>query len=73
MANKIPQISGTELGRVLVRMGFRMVGQKGSHMKFVRTTSFGREIVIVPNHRVIRKGTLSAILKQLRLNPKDLK
>lgn len=71
---KLPQISGEAMGRLLVRLGFYMKSQKGSHMKFVRERDTGREVVIVPNHQVLRKGTLNDILKKVDLREiKDLK
>lgn len=36
-------------------------------MKFVRERDTGREIIIVPNHKVLRKGTLNDILKKVDL------
>jgi predicted RNA binding protein YcfA (HicA-like mRNA interferase family) len=41
-------------------MGFIMVRQKGSHM-FLRRGASG---CVVPNHKDLRVGTLSGILKQ---------
>lgn len=65
---KLPVISGKELGRVLTRLGFVFKSQKGSHMKFIRLRDSGKEIIVIPNHRVIRRGTLQGVLKQLNLN-----
>lgn len=65
--DKILEISGKTMGRILVRLGFYMRSQKGSHMKFVRERDTGKEVVIVPNHKVLRKGTLNDILKKVDL------
>ena len=66
------QISGKELGRALTRLGFQFKSQKGSHMKFVRLHGGVKEVIIVPSHKVLRKGTLRGILKQLNLNIEKL-
>lgn len=71
--DKFPQISGKQMGRILVRLGFYLKSQKGSHMKFVRERDTGREIIIVPNHKILRKGTLHGILKQLNLTLTELR
>lgn len=71
--SKLPQISGKEMSRVLLRLGFEFKSQKGSHMKFVKRHSFGKEIVIVPNHKALRPGTLANILGKLNLNAEKLK
>lgn len=70
---KLPQISGKDMGRILVRLGFKLKSQKGSHMKFIRNTSYGEEVVVVPNHKIIRKGTLGSILKHLNLDIDKIK
>ncbi len=70
--SELPQISGKEMGRVLVHFGFSLHSQRGSHIKYVRGGD-GKETIIVPNHKVLRKGTLHSILKQLNITVKELK
>lgn len=60
------------MGRVLVCLGFSSHSQRGSHMKFAREEN-RKEVIIVPNHKILRKGTLHNILKQLNLPVKELK
>jgi predicted RNA binding protein YcfA (HicA-like mRNA interferase family) len=67
---KMPQISGKELGRILLRLGFQFKSQRGSHMEFQRGKT---ETIIVPNHRIIRRGTLHDILKYLGLSLEDFR
>ena len=57
---KLPLVSGTEVVRTLERLGFILLRQKGSHI-ILRRGSTG---CVVPNHREIKMGTLSGILKQ---------
>lgn len=71
--SKLPQISGKEMARVLLRFGFELKSQKGSHMKFVKNHPYGKEIIIVPNHKTLRYGTLTNILGKLNLNAEKLK
>lgn len=42
-------------------------------MKFIREHRDGREIIVVPNHKILRKGTISGILKQLNLDIEKFK
>lgn len=70
---KLPQISGKDMGRVLTRLGFYLRSQKGSHMKFVRVEDGRKEIIIVPNHKVLRKGTLDSIVKKLNMRIGEFK
>ncbi len=57
---KLPLVSGTEVVRTLERLGFILLRQKGSHI-ILRRGPMG---CVVPNHREIKMGTLSGILKQ---------
>ena len=57
---KLPLVSGTEVVRTLERLGFIVLRQKGSHI-ILRRGPMG---CVVPNHREIKMGTLSGILKQ---------
>ena len=69
--DKLPQISGKTMGRILIRLGFDLKSQKGSHMKFVRERDTGKEIIIVPNHKVLQKGILNDILKKIDVRTID--
>ena len=57
---KIPRIGSRQTIGTLQKMGFVIVRQKGSHIVMRR----GDSGCVVPNHREIRVGTLSGILKQ---------
>ena len=60
MPPSLPHISGAEAIRALQKLGFVIARQKGSHV-ILRRGSTGR---VVPNHREIKIGTLSGVLKQ---------
>jgi len=70
--SKLPVISGREMVKVLAKMGFTIVGRKGSHVRMKR--QHGKEvlIVIVPMHRELAKGTLRSVLRQANLTVEDL-
>jgi predicted RNA binding protein YcfA (HicA-like mRNA interferase family) len=56
----LPHISGAEAIRALQKLGFVVARQKGSHV-ILRRGSAG---CVVPNHKEIKIGTLSSVLKQ---------
>ncbi|MEK7550806.1 MAG: type II toxin-antitoxin system HicA family toxin [Patescibacteria group bacterium] len=61
---KLPQISGWKLVKSLVKDGWQVVSQRGSHVKLTkRSIDFGNITVIIPQHKFLKKGTLSNILK----------
>lgn len=71
---KLPQISGTLLIKALKKEGWIEVSQKGSHIKLIKTFNLvGKSTIIIPQHKVIKKGTLSRILKDAGVTVKKLK
>jgi predicted RNA binding protein YcfA (HicA-like mRNA interferase family) len=66
------QISAQQLIKVLLKLGFVVVSQKGSHIK-LRKNVLSRITIIVPNHKTIRPGTLNNILKAAGLTQTELK
>jgi predicted RNA binding protein YcfA (HicA-like mRNA interferase family) len=59
MPPSLPIISGAEAIRALQRFGFVVVRQRGSHIVLRR----GSQGCVVPNHREMKIGTLSGVLK----------
>ena len=69
---KLPQVSGSEVIKVLAKVGFKKVSQKGSHIKLQRKRSNIIQTIIIPNHKVLKKGTLrNGILKNIPLTVED--
>jgi len=58
MGSKYPVLSPKDIIKALEKFGFEYVSQKGSHMKY----SNGENVVIIPNHSEVAKGTLKSIL-----------
>lgn len=64
---KIPNdLSGREVCAALARIGFTLRRQKGSHMILRRDDPFAR--VVVPDHKVVRVGTLRRIIADAGIN-----
>jgi predicted RNA binding protein YcfA (HicA-like mRNA interferase family) len=67
--SKLPQVSGKDTIKALQKIGFKVISQKGSHVKLVRRNNDQNQTVIVPMHTVLKKGTLrSGILKPINLS-----
>ena len=58
-------MSGKEALKMLQKDGWYEVNTEGSHIQLKHPTKPGK--VTVPNHREIRPGTLSSIMKQAGL------
>jgi predicted RNA binding protein YcfA (HicA-like mRNA interferase family) len=53
-----------EIKQRLEKAGFRIVGQKGSHVKFAKEADGKVRTAIVPNHKDVATGTIRSILRQ---------
>jgi predicted RNA binding protein YcfA (HicA-like mRNA interferase family) len=71
---KLPQVSGKELVKAFLKDGWFIVSQKGSHLKIRKNLqSIGRKTIIIPQHKIIKKGTLSGILKDSGMSIEKLR
>jgi len=63
MGSKYPVLKPNEIIKALNEFGFRVISQKGSHIK-LRKDGTVAKTVIVPNHYEVARGTLQSILEQ---------
>lgn len=61
---KLKRLSQKEVIKILESFGFAISKQRGSHIKMTRKTNFGFQVLTIPNHKEIDKGTLKAIFNQ---------
>jgi predicted RNA binding protein YcfA (HicA-like mRNA interferase family) len=64
-------VSGLKIIKALSKAGFQVVGRKGSHVRLKKKTPHNINIVIVPAHPEIKKGTLKSILRQAGLTDEE--
>jgi predicted RNA binding protein YcfA (HicA-like mRNA interferase family) len=70
--NKLPVISGKECIAALEIVGFYIKRRESSHVILRRDDPFAQ--LVVPDHKVIDRGTLRAIIRQAGLSvPEFLK
>ena len=68
---KLPtDVSGQELVKALLRVGFVVNRQRGSHIVLRRANPYAR--VVVPDHKQIRPGTLRQILTEAGMTVEEL-
>jgi predicted RNA binding protein YcfA (HicA-like mRNA interferase family) len=66
--SKLPVISGREC-KALESVGFYFKRQQGSHIVLRRDRPFAQ--VVVPDHKVLDRGTLRAILRHAGISVED--
>jgi len=71
--SKLRILSGEEIVKIFSRFGFKIVSQKGSHVKLRRILKDGtKQTLTIPLHKELDKGTTKAIFRQaLRYIPEE--
>jgi predicted RNA binding protein YcfA (HicA-like mRNA interferase family) len=68
---KLKRVSGEQAIRVLEKLGFQRVRQRGSHVVLRRNTPQGEQGCVVPLHDELAEGTLRGILRQVQISPEE--
>ena len=72
MSARLPRLTGKQLGRILVRAGWRLDRTTGSHFIYEKPGS--RMTLSVPRHnRPMSVGTLSRLLKDAGIDRDELR
>ena len=65
---KLRVFSGKQVCQILAQHGFSKVRQRGSHIIMQRQLLETTITVPVPDHKILRKGTLMSIIRQSGLS-----
>ncbi|MEK6852617.1 MAG: type II toxin-antitoxin system HicA family toxin [Nanoarchaeota archaeon] len=65
---KLPRLSGQEVIKILQKIGFESIRQRGSH---VRCKHSDGRVTSVPLHKEIGKGLLRRILKEVEISREE--
>jgi len=71
MSPKLPMVSGEETVRVLRRLGFVPIRQRGSHVVLRKQVPDGESGCVVPLHKELALGTLRSVLRQAGVTPEE--
>lgn len=63
--------SSDDVAKVLVRHGFVLVGQRGSHAKYRKLGSPTRTVIVPMGRKDLRVGTFHSIIEQAGLTEDD--
>ena len=69
---KLPILSGHDVLKVLIKIGFTHIRTRGSHAIVKKQTPQGSKTIPVPLHKELAKGTLKSIMNQASLTTEDL-
>ena len=68
----IPVLSSKSLIKVLLKAGFKIIRQSGSHIRFRHISDSTRQTTVPQHSGDIPKWLLREILKQAKISTKDL-
>ena len=68
--NKLPVISGNKLIKTLIKTGYYIRGQEGSHIHLRHPF---RKPLTIPNHKEVARGTLRKIIKDAELTVQEFR
>jgi predicted RNA binding protein YcfA (HicA-like mRNA interferase family) len=69
---KLSSISTKDALYVFKTLGFVVVSQTGSHLKMRRENTGRVETIIIPNHKILKEGTLkNGILRPIGVSPEQ--
>lgn len=71
MTETLPLLSGRKVVQALVRLGWRVARQKGSHIILVKPGHIAT--LSVPDHREVARGTLRSLLQRAGIAPEDFR
>ncbi len=69
--SRLPVLSGREVIKILGKIGFAPIRQKGSHIILSKSDLEGKIGLVVPDHKEIDKGTLIEIIRQAGLTREE--
>ncbi len=67
MSPKLPVVSGKQAIKVMEKIGYQVVRQKGSHIRLRNYQDQNCKPITIPNHKELKPGLLQAILRDANL------
>ncbi len=68
----LPRVSGRDVVKVLLKIGYEHDRQRGSHV-ILRQSTYPHRRIVVPDHKEVAKGTLRSIIRETGLTVVEFK
>jgi predicted RNA binding protein YcfA (HicA-like mRNA interferase family) len=72
MSPRLPVLSGVEFVRILEKLGYAVVRQRGSHVRLRHATDVQRKPLTVPMHKELKRGLLHRLLRDAQITEQEL-
>jgi len=73
MSKRLPIVSGKDVVKALTKIGYKVVRQRGSHLRLKDPTNPSHEPITVPFHKELKPGLLRKIIKDADLSVEEFK
>jgi predicted RNA binding protein YcfA (HicA-like mRNA interferase family) len=73
MTPHLPAVTAKDVVRVVLRLGFVLDRQSGSHAIYFRDSDKRRDVVPVHSQKILKPKTLSGILRDMGLTPDEFR
>ena len=67
----VPILKSREILKLLLQLGFKIISQKGSHIKLEHIIDRTRKVILPFHNRDLKRGTHQSILKQAKIPLKE--
>ncbi len=68
---KLPVISGKDAVKTFEKLGYIQIRQTGSHIRMKHISDNSKKPITIPNHRVLGKGLLRKLLRDIEISVED--
>jgi predicted RNA binding protein YcfA (HicA-like mRNA interferase family) len=69
--SSLPKLSANDIIKELVRKGFEVKRQSGSHIILTKENPAPKKTVVIPSYSEIAKGTLLSIIRQTGMTKEE--
>ena len=70
---RLSSVSGREATKRFALLGYRIVRQRGSHMRLLHPSNGSRKPLTIPDHRELGKGLLRKLLRDAGITVEEFR
>lgn len=68
---KLPLVSGDQAVKAFKKLGYKVVRQRGSHIRMHHLFDKSKNPLTIPRHQMLGKGLIRKLLRDAKITPED--
>lgn len=68
---KLPLVSGDQAVKAFKKLGYKVVRQRGSHIRMHYLFDKSKNPLTIPRHQMLGKGLIRKLLRDAKITPED--